>query len=89
MVLIILIIYCDVFGIVGIITVLIMFIFVAIVTADKWLVSLLQAVPCKTVVVMTTDSTAVQVSQGTLKVLGQLKNGRPYDQFQKLCYYYI
>ena len=66
-----------------------MFIFVAIVTADKWLVSLLQAVPCKTVVVMTTDSTAVQVSQGILKVLGQLKNGRPYNQFQKLCYYYI
>ena len=86
MVLVIFIIYCDVFGIVGIIIVLIMFIFVAIVTADKWLVSLLQAVPCKTVVVMTTDSTAVQVSQGTLS-LGAIEKWEA--QFQKLCYYYM
>lgn len=42
---------------------LIVFLFVVVVTVDEWLASFLQVVPCKTVVVMTTEDNTAQVSQ--------------------------
>ena len=47
------------------------FISVVIVTADEWLMSFLQVVPCKTVIVITTEDNTAQVSQAVLRALRQ------------------